>query len=116
MKPYDKDPMRDYTSPRKVPVALIAGLVVTGVGAGLFIPSVTTAGVTALDPSRASLAGGLIYMFQIAGGALGLGITTAIFTITSENELAQQATAAGANLTEIGGMELVAMFSAEVVA
>ncbi len=80
--------------------ALIAGLVVTGVGAGLFIPSVTTAGVTALDPSRASLAGGLIYMFQIAGGALGLGITTAIFTITSENKLDEQATAAGANLTD----------------
>jgi EmrB/QacA subfamily drug resistance transporter len=80
--------------------SLVAGLVITGVGAGLFIPSVTTAGVTALDPSRASLAGGLIYMFQIAGGALGLGITTAIFTITSENELDQQATAAGANLTD----------------
>ena len=72
----------------------------TGVGAGLFIPSVTTAGVTALDASRASLAGGLIYMFQIAGGAIGLGITTAIFTITSENELDDQATAAGSNLTD----------------
>ncbi len=80
--------------------SLVAGLVVTGVGAGLFIPSATTAGVTALDASRASLAGGLIYMCQIAGGAIGLGITTAIFTITSENELDQQATAAGANLTD----------------
>jgi EmrB/QacA subfamily drug resistance transporter len=80
--------------------SLVAGLVITGVGAGLFIPSVTTAGVTALDPSRASLAGGLIYMFQIAGGALGLGITTAIFTITSENELNEQASAAGASLTD----------------
>jgi EmrB/QacA subfamily drug resistance transporter len=80
--------------------SLVAGLVVTGVGAGLFIPSVTTAGVTALAASRASLAGGLIYMFQIAGGAIGLGITTAIFTITSENELDKQAAAAGANLTD----------------
>ena len=66
--------------------ALIAGLALTGLGAGLFYPSVTTAGVTALDPSRASLAGGLVYMCQIAGGAIGLGITTTIFTITSENE------------------------------
>jgi MFS family permease len=80
--------------------SLVAGLVITGIGAGLFIPSVTTAGVTALDPARASLAGGLIYMFQIAGGALGLGITTAIFTITSENELDQQASAVGASLTD----------------
>ncbi len=80
--------------------ALVAGLAVTGVGAGFFYPSVTTAGVTALDPSRTSLAGGLIYMFQIAGGAIGLGITTTIFTISSEDELADKAGAAGAQLTD----------------
>jgi hypothetical protein len=34
--------------------------------------------VTALDPSRASLAGGIIYMFQIAGGSIGLGLNTAL--------------------------------------
>jgi EmrB/QacA subfamily drug resistance transporter len=79
---------------------LVAGLAVTGLGAGLFYPSVTTAGVTALDPSRSSLAGGLIYMFQIAGGAIGLGITTTIFTISSENDLADKATAAGTHLTD----------------
>jgi EmrB/QacA subfamily drug resistance transporter len=80
--------------------ALVAGLAATGVGAGFFYASVTTAGVTALDPSRASLAGGLIYMFQIAGGAIGLGITTTIFTLTSENELADKADAAGTHLTD----------------
>jgi EmrB/QacA subfamily drug resistance transporter len=80
--------------------ALIVGLAVTGVGAGLFYPSVTTAGVTALASARASLAGGLIYMFQIAGGAIGLGITTTIFTLTSENELDTKATEAGAHLTD----------------
>jgi EmrB/QacA subfamily drug resistance transporter len=79
---------------------LVAGLAVTGLGAGLFYPSVTTAGVTALDPSRSSLAGGLIYMFQIAGGAIGLGITTTIFTITSENDLADKAAAASTHLTD----------------
>ncbi len=67
------------------------GLTVTGIGAGLFYPSVTTAAVTALDPSRSSLAGGIVYMFQIAGGAIGLGITTTIFTTTSENEVADEA-------------------------
>jgi EmrB/QacA subfamily drug resistance transporter len=80
--------------------SLIAGLAVIGIGAGFFIPSVTTAGVTALDPSRASLAGGLIYMFQIAGGAVGLAITTTIFTITSENDLADRTQAAGTSLTD----------------
>jgi hypothetical protein len=79
--------------------ALVPGLVATGIGAGFFYSSVTTAGVTALDPSRTSLAGGLIYMFQIAGGAIGLGITTTIFTISSEDELAEKAGAAGTKLT-----------------
>jgi len=80
--------------------ALVSGLAVTGVGAGFFYPSVTTAGVTALDPSRTSLAGGLIYMFQIAGGAIGLGITTTIFTLSSENDLADKASAAGTHLND----------------
>jgi EmrB/QacA subfamily drug resistance transporter len=80
--------------------SLIGGLAITGAGAGFFYPSVTTAGVTALDPSRTSLAGGIIYMFQIAGGAIGLGITTTIFTLSSENELADKADAAGTHLTD----------------
>jgi EmrB/QacA subfamily drug resistance transporter len=80
--------------------AVIAGLAITGLGAGLFYPSVTTAAVTALDPSRTSLAGGLVYMFQIAGGALGLGLTTSIFTSASEDELSEKASSAGLSLTE----------------
>jgi EmrB/QacA subfamily drug resistance transporter len=80
--------------------AVVAGLVVTGAGVGLFYSSITTAGVTALDPSRSSLAGGLIYMFQIAGGAIGLGVTTTIFTTSSEDELADKASAAGTQLTD----------------
>jgi EmrB/QacA subfamily drug resistance transporter len=82
--------------------ALIAGFALTGLGAGLFYPSVTTAGVTALDPSRTSLAGGLVYMCQIGGGAIGVAITTTIFTITSENDLDSKATTAlhGHQLTD----------------
>ena len=57
---------------------LIAGMVVLGIGVGLFYSSITTAAVTALDPSRSSLAGGIIYMFQIAGGSIGLGFNTAL--------------------------------------
>ena len=57
---------------------LITGMVVLGIGVGLFYSSITTAAVTALDPSRASLAGGIIYMFQIAGGSIGLGLNTAL--------------------------------------
>lgn len=63
--------------------SLVPGMIVLGVGVGLFYSSITTAGVTALDPSRSSLAGGIIYMCQIAGGAVGLGINTAIVTSSS---------------------------------
>jgi EmrB/QacA subfamily drug resistance transporter len=60
--------------------SLVPGLMVLGVGVGLFYSSITTVAVTALDPDRASLAGGIVYMCQIAGGAVGLGVNTAIVT------------------------------------
>jgi EmrB/QacA subfamily drug resistance transporter len=58
--------------------SLLVGMFVLGAGIGFFYSSVTTAGITALDESRTSLAGGIVYMFQIAGGSIGLGINTAI--------------------------------------
>ena len=80
--------------------ALVPGLVITGLGVGLFYPSVTTAAVTALDPSRSSLAGGIVYMFQIAGGAVGLGLATTIFTTTSQSQVADDALKQGLHLSE----------------
>ena len=60
--------------------ALVPGMVVLGVGIGTFYPTATTAGVTSVDESRSSLAGGIVYMFQICGGSIGLGLTTTIFS------------------------------------
>jgi EmrB/QacA subfamily drug resistance transporter len=74
---------------------LVPGMAVVGLGVGLFYSSVTTAGVTALDPSRSSLAGGIVYMFQIAGGAIGLGLTTTVFTAASQSALADSVRATG---------------------
>jgi len=62
---------------------LVPGMAFLGVGVGLFYSSITTAAVTALDPSRSSLAGGILYMFQIAGGSIGLGLATTVFSVTS---------------------------------
>ncbi len=59
--------------------SLVVGMVVLGVGIGLFYAATTTAGVTSVDESQTSLAGGIIYMFQIAGGSIGLGLTTTVF-------------------------------------
>jgi EmrB/QacA subfamily drug resistance transporter len=78
---------------------LVPGLVLIGVGAGLFYPSITTAAVTMLDATRSSLAGGITYMFQVAGGAMGLGLTTALFTSRSENLVVSQAHDAGLQMT-----------------
>lgn len=63
--------------------AMVPGFLVAGMGVGLFYSTVTTVAVTALDRSRASLAGGVIYMFQVAGGSIGLGLTTTVFTATA---------------------------------
>jgi EmrB/QacA subfamily drug resistance transporter len=60
--------------------ALIPGMVILGIGIGSFYPTATTAGVTSVDESQTSLAGGIVYMFQIAGGSIGLGLTTTVFS------------------------------------
>jgi len=60
--------------------SLVAGMIVLGIGIGSFYPTATTAGVTSVDESETSLAGGIVYMFQIAGGSIGLGLTTTVFS------------------------------------
>jgi EmrB/QacA subfamily drug resistance transporter len=71
--------------------SLVPGMVLLGIGLGLFYSSATTAGVTAVGPARSSLAGGLVYMFQIAGGSVGLGLTTTVFTSGIHSSLAADA-------------------------
>jgi EmrB/QacA subfamily drug resistance transporter len=80
--------------------AIVPGMLALGFGVGLFVSSVTTAAVTALDPSRASLAGGLIYMFQVAGGSVGLGATTAVFTAASDDKLSSDISSLSVDVTE----------------
>ncbi|MFA0810233.1 MFS transporter [Microbulbifer epialgicus] len=63
---------------------MIPGLIVLGVGVGLFYSTITTAAITVVDPSRSSLAGAILYMFQIAGGALGLGMNTTIVAMAPD--------------------------------
>jgi dipeptide/tripeptide permease len=79
---------------------LVAGMLVLGVGIGLFYSSITTASVTALDSSRTGLAGGIVYMFQIAGGSVGLGLNTTIFTSSSKSNLNSHLHSLGAAVSE----------------
>lgn len=67
-----------WMTPTTTFLDLVPGLLVLGAGTGLFYSSVATTAITALDPSRSSLAAAIIYMFQVAGGAIGLGLNTAL--------------------------------------
>ncbi|MEO8092121.1 MAG: MFS transporter [bacterium] len=81
-------------------VRLVPGLLAIGVGAGLFYPTITTAAVGLLDKSQSSLAGGIAYMFQVAGGAVGLGLCTTLFTIRSEDVIVADAADAGLRMSD----------------
>lgn len=59
---------------------LIPGMIVLGLGTGFFYSAATTAAISSLDDSRTGLAGGVLYMLQVAGGSVGLGIATTIVT------------------------------------
>ena len=71
-------------------VALLPGLVVIGIGVGLFYSTVTNTALTALDPSRRGVGSGLTFMFQLVSGAVGVGIATTIFTSVSRQHAVAQ--------------------------
>jgi MFS family permease len=100
--------------------ALVPGMVVMGIGFGLFYGPRRRPESPRSDESRSSLAGGIAYMAQIAGGSVGLGLTTSIFTALSDRKLDQQITAAGIPLTDaqsdaahgiLGGTQSASKFS-----
>lgn len=80
--------------------SLVLGLFIVGAGVGLFYASVTTAAVTSLPDSQSSLAGGIVYMCQIGGGAIGLATITTIFTAASERDLSERAADLGTKLSD----------------
>ena len=60
--------------------SMLLGMFILGMGVGLFYSTITTAALTVVPEKRAGLAGGIIFMFQIAGGSIGLGLNTAIIS------------------------------------
>ncbi len=69
--------------------SLVPGLLVLGTGVGLFYSSISTAAVTAVDPSRSSVASGAVYTCELLGGSIGLVINTAI-VVAAGSATAQQ--------------------------
>ena len=78
----------------------VPGMIVLGTGFGLFVSTITTAAVTALDASRASLGGAILYMFQVAGGSVGLAVTTTIFARASQAQLSSDLATLGGRASE----------------
>ncbi|MEM9516756.1 MAG: MFS transporter, partial [Actinomycetota bacterium] len=79
--------------------AFVPGMIALGIGVGLFYSAITNAALDLLPPDKSSLAGGLLYMFQIAGGAVGLALTTTVFLATSSREIDDAATDIGVQLS-----------------
>jgi EmrB/QacA subfamily drug resistance transporter len=75
--------------------ATLPGMAILGCGFGLFISTITTAAVTSLAAARSSLGGAILYMFQVAGGSVGLALTTTIFTRAAQDRLYSDAAARG---------------------
>ena len=58
---------------------LVPAMVLIGLGGGTAVSPAGAAAVSAVDPSRAGLAGGLSFMFHLGFGAIGVAGGTAIF-------------------------------------
>ena len=59
--------------------AIIAGLVVIGVGQGLFQPPNSSAAMSSVPPARFGLAGGLLATMRNLGTLFGIGLAAAVF-------------------------------------
>lgn len=68
---------------------VIVGFVLLGIGTGVMFPAVAAAGISSLPESRQGIAGGVLYMAQVAGGAIGIGATTSVLTAKTADELAK---------------------------
>jgi EmrB/QacA subfamily drug resistance transporter len=87
--------------------ATVPGMLILGIGFGLFISTITTAAVTSLAAARASLGGAILYMFQVAGGSVGLAMTTTIFTRAAQDRLSSDVVALriGASSDEVDDVQ-----------
>ena len=92
---------------------LLPGMVALGLGTGLFYSGAFTAAVSSLRQERASLASGILYMFQVAGGSIGLGIAT---TIVATKAGAQARAGGHAGAAFVGGLQVTFQVSAALAA
>ena len=58
---------------------LVMPMIIFGIGQGLGLSTLTTAGMAGVAPKDAGVAGGLVNVAHHIGGALGLGILVTVF-------------------------------------
>lgn len=80
--------------------SLLPGQIILGIGLGVGFSTLTTAAIGSVNEARSSLAGGLVYMFQIGGGALGLAVSTTIFSADAKRNIGSLLDIAGISVTE----------------
>jgi MFS family permease len=78
---------------------IVPPFILCGIGLGIGLTSITTAGVGSVKESMSSLAGGIVMMFQLTGSALGIAIVTTIFIDTSVTDLMGKITELDLNLS-----------------
>ncbi len=81
-------------------VTLLPAMLLLGIGAPMAIGPAGTAAVSAVNPSRAGLAGGLSFMMHLAFGAIGVAGATAIMYVSARGFLQQGAKNIGITLSE----------------
>lgn len=86
------------------PRALLAGLIVTGVGAGLASPVIVSAALGAAPPARAGMAGGAVNTFRQLGYALGIAVLGSVLA----NRVAGAAHSPAAYATGLNTIQLIA--------
>ncbi len=77
----------------------LPAILVMGFGAAVAVSAAGPAAVAAVDPSRASLAGGLSFMVHLALGAIGVAAATAVFFAVSTARLGDSLDRLGVNLS-----------------
>ncbi|MDA2919609.1 MFS transporter [Desulfobacterota bacterium AH_259_B03_O07] len=80
-------------------IYLVPPSLICGIGFGIALPCITTAAVGYVEEYRASLAGGIVMMFQMSGAALGLAVATTIFIDTAINDFIGRISALDLNLS-----------------
>ena len=80
--------------------AILPAMLLIGFGAPIAVGTAGTAAVSAADPQRAGLAGGLSFMCHLAYGAIGVAVATAIMYASSLGSLKSGLAKAGIAIPE----------------